>query len=171
MIEHWELLGVAPVLAAALWTDIRSMRIPNRITVPAAAGGVAVQTVISGWDGITAAMAGAGAGLILLLLMYGIGAVGAGDVKLFAAIGAWTGAAFTVQTLLYSLLFGAVIGWGIVLWRQEGLRRLRTAAGMLAGIYITRNPRLYAGSGREEMLRFPFMLAVVPGTLLAMWGA
>lgn len=38
-----------------------------------------------------------------MLILYWMGAVGAGDVKLFGLIGAWTGAAFAWQSALYSI--------------------------------------------------------------------
>jgi prepilin peptidase CpaA len=92
-----------------------------------------------------------------------MGAVGAGDVKLFAGIGAWTGVLFTLQVMMYSILFGAVIGWMIVLCRREAGRRIRGIVSRTAGFLLLRNPKILKAGNGKEMLRFPFMLAVVPG--------
>lgn len=162
MVE-WAFWGCLPFLTAALITDIRWMRIPNWISVSALATGLLVQGIMSGWRGLLFAACGAGVGFTLLLILYVMGAVGAGDVKLFAGIGAWTGVLFTLQVMMYSILFGAVIGWMIVLCRREAGRRIRGIVSRTAGFLLLRNPKILKAGNGKEMLRFPFMLAVVPG--------
>ncbi|WP_249897111.1 A24 family peptidase [Paenibacillus sp. PK3_47] len=147
----------------ALITDTRRMKIPNMITLPALVSGILVQIMIKGLDGLIFAACGAGTGFILLLIMYVIGAVGAGDVKLFAGIGAWMGFIFTLQAIMYSILFGAVIGWIIVLGKGEAGNRLRSIAGRTGGFLLLRKFSLQKGNSGTGLLRFPFMLAVVPG--------
>ncbi|WP_379132477.1 prepilin peptidase [Paenibacillus sp. sgz500958] len=165
-MNEWTFWGCALFLAAAFATDIRSMRIPNWISVSALLTGLSVQAVMAGWQGLIFAGAGAAGGFIILLLMHMIGAVGAGDVKLFAGVGAWTGLLFTTQVIIYSTLFAAIIGFVIVVRRREGFTRFRRTASRLAGFIALRNPKILRG-GESEMLRFPFMLAVVPGFLCA----
>jgi len=165
-MTEWAFWGCTPFLAAALVTDLRFMRIPNWITVSTLVTGMVLQAVLQGWQGIIFALCGAGLGFILLLIMYSMGAVGAGDVKLFAGIGAWTGMLFTAQVIMYSIFFGALLGWIIVLWRRETKMRLRITVHRLTGFLILRN--LSVLKGREsELLRFPFMLAVIPGSVCA----
>ncbi|WP_405108132.1 prepilin peptidase [Paenibacillus sp. FSL K6-1217] len=165
-MTEWALWGCLPFLTAALFTDIRWMRIPNWITMPALMGGLLLQWIINGWQGLLFSLCGGGAGFLLLLIMYFIGAVGAGDVKLFAAIGAWTGVLFSLQVIVYSVLLGAVVGWIIIFYRRETGRRLRSMISRTAGFLLLRNAS--SASGREgELLRFPFMLAVFPGFICA----
>ncbi|MEK4853922.1 A24 family peptidase [Paenibacillus sp. FSL H7-0756] len=165
-MTEWALWGCLPFLTAALFTDIRWMRIPNWITLPALIGGLLLQMIINGWQGLLFSLCGSGAGFVLLLIMYFTGAVGAGDVKLFAAIGAWTGVLFSLQVIVYSVLLGAVVGWIIILYRRETGRRLRSMINRTAGFLLLRNMRM--AKGREgELLRFPFMLAVFPGFICA----
>ncbi|MNU05106.1 hypothetical protein D3C72_2497920 [compost metagenome] len=68
---------------------------------------------------------------------------------------------------MYSVLFGAVIGWIIVLARRETGRRIRNVISRTAGFLLLRNPALLRSGKDSEMLRFPFMLAVIPGFLCA----
>lgn len=161
----WAFWGFLPFLAAAFATDLRSMKIPNLITVSALASGLLLQGLLLGLPGLGQALAGALTGFAILLAMYFMGAVGAGDVKLFAAIGAWSGMFFSFQVVIYSVLFGAVIGWMIVLWRREAMRTVRRILGKTAGFLLLRSPGLLKEG--PERLRFPFMLAVVPGFLCA----
>ena len=78
--------GVCAVyLIAAFITDLRSMKIPNVLTVSAMLSGPVYHGVLDGWEGLFS-LKGLGAGFLILLIMYFIGAVGAGDVKLFGAL-------------------------------------------------------------------------------------
>ncbi|MFD1775757.1 A24 family peptidase [Paenibacillus rhizophilus] len=168
-MNEWAFWGCLPFLAGAFLTDTLTMKIPNWITAPAVLMGFMAQGLSGGWKGVVFAGAGAAAGFLPLLLMHVIGAVGAGDVKLFAGIGAWTGSLFTAQVIVYSLLFAAVIGWMIVLKRREAFRRLRSVAILLAGIFYIPKWTLFK-SRDGDMLRFPFMLAVIPGAAAAFLG-
>ncbi|WP_410513879.1 A24 family peptidase [Paenibacillus sp. BR2-3] len=165
-MTEWAFWGCAPFLGAAFITDIRSMRIPNWITMSALLTGLLVHAVVNGWEGLLFAGSGAAAGFILVMIMYFMGAVGAGDVKLFAGIGAWTGMLFTAQVIVYSILFAALIGWLIVLRRRETGSRLRRTASCLAGFIVLRNLS-FLKARDHELLRFPFMLAVIPGSICA----
>lgn len=165
-MAEWAFWGCLPFLAAAFVTDILSMRIPNWLTLSGLLAGLLTQGLINGWHGLWFASGGAAVGFALLLLMHFIGAVGAGDVKLFAGIGAWTGVQFTMQVVMYSVLFGAVIGWLIVLKRRETGSRLRKIINTFAGLIILKSPQLLK-RGDSELLKFPFMLAVIPGSVCA----
>lgn len=159
----WVLWGCLPFLAAAFITDIGSMKIPNWLSVLSLVTGVLMQGIMHGLRGLLFAGGGAATGFILLLIMYFIGAVGAGDVKFFAGIGAWTGLLFTMQVIMYSVLFGAVIGWIILLARRETGERVRRMVSRTAGFFLLHGSGFLNKKGGSDLLRFPFMLAVVPG--------
>ncbi|WHY20540.1 prepilin peptidase [Paenibacillus sp. G2S3] len=165
-MAEWAFWGCLPFLAAAFITDLKSMRIPNWITVSGLLAGLLAQVLMSGWDGLLKAGVGAAAGFSVLLIMHLIGAVGAGDVKLFAGIGAWTGIMFTLQVVMYSVLFGALIGWLIVIKRRETGRRTRKVINTISGFILLKSSFLVRNKD-SELLRFPFMLAVIPGTICA----
>ncbi len=77
--------------AVAGWTDWRSRRIPNWLTVPALFVGIAVNTLALGWAGAKEALLGAGLGLGLLLPFVLLRSLGGGDWKLVGALGAFLG--------------------------------------------------------------------------------
>ena len=64
---------------AAGWTDWRSRRIPNWLTIPGLLLGVAVNSWLRGWPGAKESLLGAGLGLLLLLPFVLIRSLGAGD--------------------------------------------------------------------------------------------
>ncbi|WP_339291722.1 A24 family peptidase [Paenibacillus sp. FSL W8-0187] len=157
--------GVCAVyLIAAFITDLRSMKIPNVLTVSAMLSGPVYYGVLDGGEGLFFSLQGLGAGFLILLIMYFIGAVGAGDVKLFGGIGAWTGLWFTLQGIMYSVIFAGVIGLLILLWRRETMKRIRNVVGSIAGVFVMKS-WLPWRNNQEEHLRFPFMIAVLPGVI------
>src|SRR5258708_15170016 len=85
-------IQIIPALAAAVAvcaaiSDVKERRIPNLLTYPALVAGGALQGVLHGWRGL---LLGLGGGLLfggVFLLFYMVRAMGAGDVKLAAALG------------------------------------------------------------------------------------
>ena len=132
-------------LCISFYTDVTGSKIPNLLTVPIAILGLGLHTVTSGWDGFLYAVYGAGAGFAILFVLYLFKAVGAGDVKLFAALGAVTGLQFTMQSLMYSVLYAGAIAFVIMLIRR----------------------RTWISFEKGKMLKFPFMYAVLPGAFTA----
>lgn len=157
-------IGCGCFLTAAFVTDIRTRKISNRLNMTFILSGMFYQGAVHGIDGLLFALKGCASGFIVLFILYLLGAVGAGDVKLFAGIGAWTGILFTAQTLLYSILFAGVIGLGILCWRREGMRRIKRIFGSFAGVFMFRSLGPLTAD-RINYLTFPFMWAVLPGAL------
>jgi len=147
--------------SAATFTDLKSMRIPNAFTYPAAAAGVALGGV-SGWEGVKTAATGLIGAFLMTLLLHIAGAVGAGDVKAFAALGALLGLGETARILAYALVYGAAAGLALTAVRGR-LRAL--AAGVLhslIGLAVLRNWAIFRVAPGGSVLSFPFMAAVFP---------
>ncbi|MEK3827546.1 A24 family peptidase [Paenibacillus sp. FSL K6-1558] len=147
-------------LLVAFVTDIRSMKIPNRLTLPVTAMGVLAHLAWGGWGGMWFSLAGFAVGFGMLFLMYVIGAVGAGDVKLFGGIGAWTGFTFGIHVIIYSILYAGLIGLVILLFRKDASQRIRTMMFNIFSFFKLGSLKLVS---HEKTLKFPFMLAVLPG--------
>ncbi len=156
------------MLLAAFVTDLRTMKIPNVITITGMCSGLSYHLLMEGWRGAWFAAGGAAAGFGLMFVLYLLRAVGGGDVKLFAGIGAWMGIGLTLSTMMYSILAAGCIGVILLIWRREtGIRLRRIAGGMLgAAVLRTTAPLKTVAKGQ---LQFPFMLAVMPGAMLAIY--
>lgn len=165
----WLWLCAALFVAAATYTDLRSMRIPNKLTVPAAIAGTALNGALFGLEGLRAAIIGLAGGFLLTLILHAVGALGAGDVKAFASLGAMLGAAGAAELLVYSLCYGAAAG--VVMLGLRG--KLRVMAGnvmyALIGLIIFRKWRHVRFSPSESALVFPFMIAVLPAFVTLAW--
>lgn len=151
---------LALVLASiALATDLRWRRIPNWLNLAGLLGGVAINGYMEGFGGGLTALGGALLGFLLLIPFYAVRAVGAGDVKLLAALGALTGP----QALLSIALLGAVVGGlqSLVILARRGrlafffhqllvMRTTPTRSGAKApyvvaiasGVYLTTVPKM-----------------------------
>src|SRR5687768_18447072 len=100
---------VVAIAATACVIDIRTRRIPNWLTFGAALAAFVYQFAVAGSAGLMTAGAGWLVGLAIFFLPFALGGLGAGDVKLVAALGAWLGWYDTVWLGLYTGVAGAVL--------------------------------------------------------------
>jgi len=114
-MTSYQILAVAVALVAAV-TDVRSHRIPNVLTFGAMLVAVLAHGYTDGWSGAGFGVAGWFVGALLFFPFFALGGMGAGDVKLLAAIGAWLGPAAIVWVALYASIAGAVMALAVGAW-------------------------------------------------------
>jgi prepilin peptidase CpaA len=117
------LLLYFPLLALLLWAaigDLRARRIPNALTFSIIATGLIQSFFSTHTVGPAASMLGLLVGFTLPFLLFALGALGGGDVKLLAGVGAWLGP----QRALAVFLVAAVVGMLIVLIQASWQRKL-----------------------------------------------
>ena len=148
--------AVLALLAASigLLTDLRTRRIPNWLTASALIAGLLVNLFLGGPQGVLSALAGAGLGFLLLIPFYAIRAMGAGDVKFLAALGALLGP----QTLLVAAAAGAVVGGLMSVIILARLGRLSLAVHQMFVMHTIPTP-----SGAKA----PYGVAIASGVYLA----
>jgi prepilin peptidase CpaA len=123
------LIQVAALSSAAVACalDLRWRRIPNWLTVGAALMGVAYHGLVGGLSGIETAAAGWAIGLAIFFVPFALGGLGAGDVKLVAALGAWLGPTEAVWLGLYTGVIGGALAFIVACTRgylREALRNI-----------------------------------------------
>ncbi|MGH9598687.1 MAG: A24 family peptidase [Terracidiphilus sp.] len=157
------------VLTVAVFTDLRSRRIPNWLVLPFLAAGIAVSGLLYGWHGIGQSLGGLGLGALLFGVLAFMGGMGMGDVKLCAAIGAWI---WPWQLILALVITGLAGGAMAVAWAIRG----RFAGELFAG-----TGDLVFGSGkhgpRPELTlanplarKLPYAPAIAIGTLISFFA-
>src|SRR5688572_15812247 len=109
VMSSLEFVTVCFALVAAAW-DLSTRRIPNVLTFGAALAALIAHAYIGGWNGLGMAAAGWVAGVALFFPVFALGGMGAGDVKLLGAIGAWLGPVAAVWIALYSGIAGGLMG-------------------------------------------------------------
>ena len=160
-----------PVLAAAVAvcaavSDVKERRIPNLLTYPAMVAGLLLQSALHGWRGM---LVGAGGGLLFggaFLLLYLIRAIGAGDVKLAAALGCIVGPSASLQVLFATALAGgalAVVFMALSGRIVETLRNTLWVAAFHAQHGLQTHP--VVNLDNPGSVRMPYGLAFAAGTL------
>src|SRR5262245_16844565 len=97
------------VAAVACIADWRSRRIPNALTISAALTAIGCQALIGGTGGAATSLSGWVIGIALFFPFFALGGLGAGDVKLLGAIGAWLGPSVVLRVAMYSAMAGGVL--------------------------------------------------------------
>jgi prepilin peptidase CpaA len=111
-----QILAAALVLVAAV-TDIRSRRIPNWLTLLGVLAGLSLNGLTYGLAGVRNSLGGMLLGFSAYLILYLLRAMGAGDVKLMAAVGAIVGPENWVAVFLASAAAGGVIALALMVWK------------------------------------------------------
>lgn len=162
------IVAAGALLAVAFVTDIGSRRIPNWLTAVGAVVGLIIHCVQGGWNGALFSLAGLLCGFCSMLVLYGMRAVGAGDVKLFGALGALTGAWFVLNAMFVTLIFAGMLAVLILLWRNDRLERTRRLWWSLLQLICFRDREAFRTmTPQHGALRFPLMWAALPGICYA----
>ena len=155
-------LGFAIVAAQA---DVRTRKIPNWLTFPAILLGLLTHLALGGRAGLMASLTGLLVVFAALIPGCLLRWMGAGDVKLMAAIGAWLAYPHAVIALLASLVAGGVIAAVVAVRRGVLATALRNTGFALAWT-LQRQPAFVPVS---TGVRFPFALAILAGCAVASW--
>ncbi|MCL4499267.1 MAG: A24 family peptidase [Chloroflexi bacterium] len=114
--------GMVTVLAVGAVFDLRTRRIPNLLTLGGALAGLAANAALHQVSGVTWSLEGWLAGIGLLLIPFLLRAIGGGDVKLLAAVGAWGGPGDAFNTLVFGAIVGALLALLVLLVRGDVAR-------------------------------------------------
>ena len=168
-VKH--LAQLVPTLAAVLAViagviDARSRRIPNRLTYSAMLAGLTLQTVVYGWRGLLLGLAG---GLLfggVFLLFHLVRAMGAGDVKMAAALGCIIGPAASWQVMFATAMAGGLLALLVMIVTGRVLRTLRSTLAV-AGFHVVHGLRTHPEVNLDNpaAVRLPYGLAFAAGTL------
>jgi len=152
------------VLVTAMCIDLRSSRIPNWLTFPAMGVALLAHAWLAGFPGALFSLAGLGAGLGLFLILYVSGCIGAGDVKLMAAVGAIMGPYGALLSGLLAMMVGGLYALVAMCYQWGFVSTGRKLGDATVGFF------LMGGKGWGQDLALPFRLryglAVAGGTLL-----
>lgn len=107
---------MVPYTLLIAWIDGAKYRVPNWSTMSLTFVGLMVNFALFGWWntdqglGLGVGLLGWFVGMLPLFLVFFIGGMGAGDVKLIGAWGAWLGPQLVLTVYIVGLLVGGVMG-------------------------------------------------------------
>jgi prepilin peptidase CpaA len=156
--------------AVACGCDLRTRRIPQVLTLGGATAALIFHLASGGWSAGAWSLAGWGVGIAIFLVPFALGGLGAGDVKLLGALGAWLGPTDALWLGLYTGVAGAILAVVVSLvsgylpqalvnirlllthWRVNGVKPLPTLT-----LEHARGPRL------------AYAVPILAGTMVTLW--
>jgi len=169
-VPNWLASLLIMILIGAVWSDIQRHRIPNILSLGGIILGIAAHTWMNGASGLLTGIGGATVGMGIFLPFYLGQGMGAGDVKLMGAAGAFLGPEYALLATGLSLGSGGVLAI-VILASRGGLKPLATrylstikclsVTGKLS--YIPPAP------GEVATIKFPYAIAIGIGTLATLW--
>lgn len=151
------------------WTDWRTRRIPNWLTVSALFVGIAANSILGGWHGVKMSLGGAGLALGLLLPVVLLRGLGAGDWKLMGGMGALLGWQAMLFVLVASIAVSALMAivQMISTWRVKiTLQNLLTLAKGLVTFGL-RADLAEISLDNPTLMKMPFGVGVAVATVLS----
>ncbi len=164
--EMIKLLLLAPIAGIVIYYDVRYRRIPNVLVLAILVAGLVINTSFGGIQGTGASVQGFALAFIPMFLMHVFGAMGAGDVKLFGAVGAVLGVGLVPLTFVVVVMLGAALAIytmlrsGTVFSTLHGV--LRIFVGILPGWEM---PRFEMPPDRKHTI--PYGVAIMLGSVIA----
>ena len=164
--ELMKLLLLVPMAAFIVYYDVRYRRIPNVLVLCLLIGGLTLNISFGGLNGALSSLEGLGLAFLPMFLIHLFGAMGAGDVKLFGAVGAVIGVSMVPLTFVLVVMFGAVLAIYTML-------RSGTVFSTLHGVFIIfigimpgwEMPRFAMPSDRKHTI--PYGVAIMLGSLIS----
>ncbi len=151
---------------ASVVVDLKTRRVPNVLTFGTAAAGLMLAATHLSRVSVPAALAGLAVGLALMLPGHVIGATGAGDVKLFAAVGTLLGPTGMLVAFVYTALAGGLLATVVAIRR----RRLNVTLERTASLVTTAGGNVAEIEHVSADNRFAYAPAIAVGALAAALG-
>lgn len=156
-------LVVCVVVAAAI--DVRERRIPNWLSLSGVLAGGCLNSIVGGVDGLISSLLGGLAGFFLLFFGYLLGGIGAGDVKLLAAVGAFLGPKLVFCAFIWMALSGGVLAILFVLWKGAFRQTFRNLKLLIQGWTLGTDSSIDLKN--PSLLKLPRAVSIALGALVA----
>jgi prepilin peptidase CpaA len=160
-MDLYSLMFAVLVSALAAGTDLRTGRIPNVLTYSAVVAGLCLGLTPEAQPALSARVVGLITAFLPAAALFAAGSVGGGDVKLLAAMGAVVGYPLILDVLFYTILVGAAISLGIIIWKGRSSEAVRGFGRLIASLPAKGVPKVVPLTD----LRVPFGPAVLAGTV------
>ncbi len=167
---HPAIVAALFVLAvlAAVW-DLRTRRIPNWLVLAGLIAGFVLNSVLFRLDGLKTAGLGMLVAFAIYFVLYLLHAMGAGDVKLMAAVGSLVGVQEWFRIFLAAVIIGAVAGLILALSKGRLRRTFFNVGFIVSEISHLRPPHLKREDldvKSEKALRMPHGAAIAAGVFI-----
>lgn len=161
------LIGLLALMMVAVFTDMRTRRVPNKLVAIGMLIGVA-SSLLPGSIGIAQSTGGLAVGIAMFLPMYMLRAMGAGDVKLMACAGAFLGIKATFFASLFAFALGGVLA---IFYSAFAGTLTQTLSNLKTFVFhsfvrVTGGGMPCAGDMPASGGRMPYSLAITGGVVI-----
>jgi prepilin peptidase CpaA len=166
IVEKYFYLGAVIVAVAGAVSDVRSARIPNKLTYTAILAAIVARTGVLGIPGLKSCALGILIAGGLFAVLFVLGAMGGGDLKMMAAIGAWVGGTHILTVVIAIGLAGGVLALASTIFSRNTIQTVRNIARLIAYRFtsgLQPHPEMNVQAPGSK--RVPFGLAIALGTL------
>jgi len=171
------------LLLLAFIGDIKSNKVRNTLTLTFILLGIISNLIFRGFGGFFLSFLGILLPFMIFLPLYILKMLGAGDIKLFSAIGAICGYRFLLRSMIYSFLTGGIIALIVILIQKNSKQRLSHLIHYILNCFLTSSIQPYCSNYYSDCdiaitlnsnadiqvnkAMFPFACAISLGTVLA----
>lgn len=172
--QWFVLVAIAVLMVIGAAIDGWKLKVPNRLTFFMILSGWVVWAS-QGWSELGTSVVGTLAAGALLIAPYAVGAMGAGDVKLYAGFGAWMVPVpwFGMQNLLWAFAVSAIVGAGmavaLIWWNKTlftNLDNVRAIAQDWSSSASIGEIAQKAKARKPSLLLLPYGIPLTVGSLL-----
>ena len=157
---------LVPLAALITYYDARYRRIPNAFVLATLVAGICINVTLGGWQGLLSSVGGCLAAFCLMLLLHVFGAMGAGDVKLFAAIGSVVGVKLVGPTFFVVVLTGGALAVVSMLRAGNAGATMRRVLQIFAG-FVPGWPMPRFAVPADKRHTIPYGVAITLGSLIS----
>ena len=155
-----------PLAFSITYMDVRYRRIPNRLVLATLLCGIAVNTFFGAWQGLLTSLEGLVIAFGIMFLFHVFGTMGAGDVKLFAAIGAVIGSSMVLPTFLIVAVTGGILAVFKMVYARRAATTLLGVGQFFIGLLPGQKvPRLSVPDDPSYTL--PYAVPICIGSVLS----
>ncbi len=160
-------LEIALLIISSVITDIKLYKIKNFIIFPFILIGIVSNCIEVGLvNGLIQALLGIIVPFLCLIILFAAKMLGAGDIKLFCAIGSIMGYKFVVLNMIISFLFGGVLGIIFMLLRKNVKERFLYFFQYIKNCIILMQLLKYDETDNISSHHFRFSYAILGGTII-----
>jgi prepilin peptidase CpaA len=168
------------ILCIAVFFDQRTRKIPNWLVLVGLITAMLLQISASGFAGFKQSLFGAAICLIAFFPFFALRLLGAGDVKLLTAVGAFLGPSQALIAILFTMMAGGVLAVFILTLRgtlKSTLNRMRSAGRKVSELGVASGasdgpPAIFAPPDhpKDRSSRLPYSWAILMGTIGAVYS-
>jgi prepilin peptidase CpaA len=150
--------------------DLHNRRIPNYVTFGSALLALGYGAVTGGWSGLGLSASGWALGIALFVPFFLLRGMGAGDVKLLAALGAWVGPMSLLSLTFYTAIAGGVMALLVVLWQRKLVTTFRNVWLLVCHFRVAGlQPMSELSLENKNAPRLAYGLPIAVGAMLTIW--